>query len=58
MSTTMAATETEAEYLVRQAAASLSFEGMILTEDEKEKLKQVALGEIPYEKYLKQLKEG
>lgn len=58
MSKAMAATEAEAEYLVNQVVASFSFEGMIIPEDEREMLKKVALGEVSYEKYLKQLKES
>lgn len=51
-------TEEKAEYLVGQVAASLSFEGMEIPEEEKEMLKKVAMGEIPYEEYMEQLRKG
>lgn len=51
-------TEEKADYLVSQVVANLSFEGMIVPDDERERLKKVALGIIPYDVYLKQLKEN
>lgn len=51
-------TEERAEYLVGQVVASFSFEGMEIPEEEKEMLKKVAMGEVPYEEYMEQLRKG
>lgn len=48
----------EADLVVRHVAATLLLDGLIVTEDEKETLRKVAIGEIPYEDYLRQVKES
>ena len=58
MSDAMVKTEEEAEYLVSQIAASFSFEGMDIPKNERDMLKKVAMGEVSYENYMKQLKEN
>lgn len=51
-------TEEEADILVRHVEATLFLDGMVVPDDEKAILKEVALGNIPYEKYLKQVRES